>query len=93
MPYNKQGEDGKFQPRYDPDEFVAAVEARDFPTTADVADVVDCPHRTALHHLNQLEGDGRLASRTIGPAKVWRVADDTTPEATSQDTSDVETNC
>lgn len=76
VPYDKQGDDGRFQPTYDPDEFVAAVEALDLPTTSDVADHVECPHRTALHHLNQLEDAGRLASRQVGPAKVWRLPAD-----------------
>lgn len=75
VPYDKQGEDGKFEPTYDPDEFVAAVEALDLPTTSDVAEYVECPHRTALYHLNSLEDDGRVASRTAGSAKLWRPAD------------------
>lgn len=76
VPYDKQGEDGKFEPTYDPDDFVTAVGSLDLPTTSDVADCVECPHRTALHHLNQLEDTGRLVSRKVGPAKVWRVSEE-----------------
>lgn len=77
MPHDKHGDDGKFTATYDPGEFVTAVHALEIPTTADVAERVDCPHRTALHHLNKLEDQGRLSSRKVGPAKVWCVADDT----------------
>jgi len=76
VPYDKQGEDGKFEPTYDPEEFVRAVEALDLPTTSDVADSVDCPHRTALHHLNQLENANRLTSRKAGNAKLWSLSED-----------------
>jgi hypothetical protein len=79
VPHDKHGEDGKFTATYDPDEFVTAVDAPDLPTTADVAERVDCPHRTALHHLNKLEDQDRVSSRKIGPAKVWRVDDEQTP--------------
>jgi DNA-binding transcriptional ArsR family regulator len=73
---DKQGEDGRFESVYDPEEFVDAVGDLDLPATADVADAVEAPHRTALHHLNKLEEAGRLTSRKVGAAKVWDVADD-----------------
>lgn len=95
VPYDKQGEDGKFKPTYDPEEFVDAVADLDLPATADVAEGVECPHRTALHHLNKLEDAGRLTSRSVGAAKVWDVVDDAaateTPAATPEDTHDAHT--
>ena len=73
---DKQGEDGRFKSEYDPEEFVDAVAGAELPSTSDVAEAVECPHRTALHHLNNLEESGRLASRSVGRAKVWSVADE-----------------
>jgi hypothetical protein len=81
VPHDEHGEDGKFKATYDPNEFVTAVAVLELPTTADVAERVDCPHRTALHHLNKLEDQGRLSSRKVGPAKVWRVVDDSNAES------------
>jgi predicted ArsR family transcriptional regulator len=68
-----QGEDGRFKSEYDPEEFIAAVAGVELPTTADIAERVGCAHRTALHHLNNLEESGRLTSRSVGRAKVWSV--------------------
>lgn len=76
MPPDRDDESGKFASTYEPEEFVRALEALDLPTTADVADHVGCAHRTALHHLNALEEEGRVASRTAGRAKLWMLADD-----------------
>lgn len=81
VPYDKTGEDGRFEATFDPEEFLDAVDALDLPTTSDVADTVECAHRTALHHLNELEDAGRLDSRMIGRAKVWRLADDAGPSS------------
>lgn len=69
----KQGEDGRFKSEYDPEEFIDAVTGVELPTTADVAERVGCAHRTALHHLNNLEKHDRLTSRSVGRAKVWAV--------------------
>jgi predicted ArsR family transcriptional regulator len=67
---------GKFAAEYSGEDFVDAVAARDLPTTSDVADAVGCAHRTALHHLNRLEEEGRVDSRMAGRAKLWRVLHD-----------------
>jgi predicted ArsR family transcriptional regulator len=69
-------ETGKFTPTYSPEDFLNALEKLELPTTSEVAGSVDCAHRTALHHLNQLEEDGRVRSRKAGNAKLWMLADD-----------------
>jgi predicted ArsR family transcriptional regulator len=74
--YDKHDEDGQFMPTFTAEDFVEALEELDLPTTADVADHVGCAHRTALHHLNQLEEDGRVGSRTAGRAKLWMFVDE-----------------
>ena len=72
--YDKHDESGKFTPTYTPEDFLDALGELDLPTTRDVADHVGCAHRTALHHLNQLEDEGRVMSREAGRAKLWTLA-------------------
>lgn len=78
--YDKHDDSGKFTPTYTPEDFLEAVGELDLPTTGDVADHVGCAHRTALHHLNQLEDDDRVTSRTAGRAKLWALSDDGSEE-------------
>jgi hypothetical protein len=72
---NLEGNHDHFEQKYPPEDFVAAVEGLELPTTSEVAEYVGCAHRTALHHLNQLEDNGRLTSRMAGRAKIWAVAE------------------
>jgi predicted ArsR family transcriptional regulator len=74
--YDEHDEDGQFTPTYTPEDFVEALETLDLPTTADVADHVGCAHRTALHHLNRLEEEGRVGSRMAGRAKLWMLQEE-----------------
>lgn len=74
--YDKHGDNGRFKPTYDAQEFLDAIKARELPTTGDVAEEVGCAHRTALYHLNQLEADGHITSREAGRAKLWALADE-----------------
>lgn len=76
VPYDRHDDTGKFTPTYTPEDFLEAVEELDLPTTAEVAEHVGCAHRTALHHLNALAADGRVASRTAGRAKLWMLVGD-----------------
>lgn len=76
--HDKTGDDGRFKPTFTPEEFLDAVGERDLPTTSEIADVVGCAHRTALHHLNALEDTGDLDSRMAGRAKLWTMADGVT---------------
>jgi predicted ArsR family transcriptional regulator len=68
----RDAETGKYRASHEPHQFVKAVAREgDLATTADVADRVGCPHRTALMYLNELEEEGRINSTTAGRAKVW----------------------
>jgi len=74
--YDKHDESGKFTPTYTPEDFLDAVGELELPTTAEIADAVGCAHRTALHHLNELEEENHVRSRSAGRAKLWMLADD-----------------
>ena len=85
--YDKTGDDGRFEPTFEREEFLDAVDDLELPTTAEIAESVGCAHRTALHHLNNLEERGDLDSRMIGRAKVWSI-DDTDETASNRRESD-----
>lgn len=74
--YDEHDESGKFTPTYTPEDFLEAIRELNLPTTAEVADHVGCAHRTALHHLNELEESGEVASRQAGRAKLWMLDDE-----------------
>ena len=78
MPYDERDDEtGQFVPTYPPDQFIDALRSLDDePTTREVADHVGCGYRTAYGRLSELENDGRVASRTRGPIKVWSLPED-----------------
>lgn len=78
--HDKHDDSGRFAAEYQPEQFVEAIESADIPTTADIADSVGCAHRTALHHLNALEENGKITSRMVGRAKVWALANENDSE-------------
>ncbi len=64
----------RFQQEYSDRDFLDAVDRLELPTTTDVADELGCVKATAAGRLNALEDDGELAAKTVGQAKVWRLA-------------------
>ena len=78
VPHDKHDESGRFAAEYGPEDFVDAVAGLELASTKDVAEVVGCAHRTALHHLNTLEESGEVTSRMVGRAKVWQINEQST---------------
>lgn len=65
---------GKFAEKYPTTAFLDAL--RDLggaAGTADVANEVGCPQRTAYHRLSQLRDTGQIDSREVGGAMLWVV--------------------
>jgi len=60
---------------YADSDFLAAVRDAELPTTGDVAETVGCSRQTAHKRLRALEDNGQLASKTVGSALVWTIAD------------------
>lgn len=61
--------------------------------TAEVADAVDCPRRTAYDNLEQLVAADRLKTKKVGAhARVWwqPTAEETLPSQTTANTGDLE---
>jgi DNA-binding transcriptional regulator YhcF (GntR family) len=74
--YDRHDDSGRFTPTFTPEDFLDALLVLDLPTTAEVAEQVGCAHRTALHHLNAMEDEGRVRSREAGRAKLWTFTDE-----------------
>lgn len=56
-------------------DFLDAIREQDTPTTGDVAEGVGCSRTTAHKRLTTLEDDGKVESKEVGAALVWRLGD------------------
>ncbi|WP_129116722.1 helix-turn-helix domain-containing protein [Halegenticoccus tardaugens] len=74
MPGADRNDEGKYTDTYDDSAFVAAVQKLDGASTTEVAERIGCDRRTAYLRLKALEEEGRLGSRKIGNALLWRIA-------------------
>lgn len=69
-------ETGKFREKYPDEAFIKAIERKGGAAgTQEVADAVGCPYNTAYSKLRTLEKSGRVSSRKVANARLWRVAD------------------
>jgi predicted transcriptional regulator len=67
---------GQFTAKYPAEDFLEALrELGGAGSTADVADVVGGPTRTAHYNLSKLEDSGEIDSRKVGNARLWTLAD------------------
>jgi hypothetical protein len=68
---------GQFTEKYPASVFLDALhELGGAGGTADVADEVGCPQRTAYHRLSNLRENGQVDSRQVGGAMLWVVEND-----------------
>lgn len=75
MVYTKRDDTGRFTPKYDTQDILDAVRANEPATTTEVADGVGFARQNANYRLRQLEEQGTLRSKKVGPALVWMLAD------------------
>ena len=77
MPYDERNsETGQFVSTYPREAFVDALrEIGGEATTQEVRDRVGCAYQTAYARLKELDGEGRVTSRSIGSTKVWSPAE------------------
>lgn len=78
MPNDERDEStGKFREKYRRETFLKAIETRGGAAgTQEVADEVGCPYNTAYSKLRALENEGRISSRKIANARLWKVSDE-----------------
>jgi hypothetical protein len=70
-------ETGKFTSKHSPEDFVEALDdLGGAGGTTDVAEIVDCPERTAYYHLSNLREEGWITSRSVGASNLWMLADE-----------------
>jgi hypothetical protein len=71
----RNDETGQYTASYPLERFTDALRELDGgATTQEVREAVGCAYRTAHARLSELEADGRVSSRSVGRAKLWRVA-------------------
>jgi len=74
MPKDRDEQTGKYTERYNPENFLSALESLGGSAgTQEVADEVGCAYRTAHAKLTELEEEGKLNSRKVGNAKLWEL--------------------
>jgi len=73
---NRDGETGKYQAGYTPEDALDALDALGgAATTSEVGEQMGCARRTAYNKLDTLESDGRVSSRDGGGARLWLLAE------------------
>ena len=70
-------ETGRYTASYPSERFLDALqELGGEATTQEARERVGCAYRTAHARLTDLEKEGRVTSRAVGRAKLWRLATD-----------------
>lgn len=67
-----KSENGKFLPNYPEEEFLAAVDGG--AATSTIGETVGCNKETARYRLKQLEEQGQVERRRVGPTDLWTLA-------------------
>lgn len=62
---------GRYTEEYDSDDFLRAVEEHEPASTTEVAATVGCVRQNADYRLRQLEAEGKVTSKKVGPSLVW----------------------
>ncbi|MFC6723507.1 winged helix-turn-helix domain-containing protein [Halobium palmae] len=75
MVKERDEESGRYTKSISDDEILAFVGERGGVGTAEVADAFDYKQPSAYRRLKRLEEEGRVASRKVGNAKLWRLAE------------------
>ena len=72
MNENQDEETGQFESKYSDDEFLNALQELDgMGGTSEVAEMVDCPTRTAFNRLDRLAEEGEIDKRKVGGSVAW----------------------
>lgn len=69
-------EGGRWNPQFEDDEFLDAVESLPVAGTQHVSDEVGCSYDLAYRRLKRLEENGRVSSEKVGGSFIWFVTDD-----------------
>lgn len=63
--------DGRYAPRVDDDDLLAAVEEHEPAATSEIADALGVTRQAADYRLRALVDDGLVAKKKIGASLVW----------------------
>jgi predicted transcriptional regulator len=67
----ERNEEGRFTAKYSAEEILAAVHEHAPASTTEVADAVGFARQNANYRLRQLEDEGEVRSKKVGPSLVW----------------------
>ncbi|MUV85329.1 transcriptional regulator [Natronomonas sp. CBA1123] len=70
---DRDEESGKFTETYPPRDFLNALEELNSAGTSEIAESVGCDRRTAYLKLQSLEEEGKVQSRKVGNALLWKL--------------------
>ena len=70
----ERNEEGRFTAKYSAEEILAAVHEHAPASTTEVADAVGFARQNANYRLRQLEDEGEVRSKKVGPSLVWMPA-------------------
>lgn len=74
---NRDEDSGQYTETYPLEDFIAALEALDGSgTTPEITEEVGCKSRTTNDKMHELEDQGRVSSKAVGPAYLWILEDD-----------------
>jgi predicted transcriptional regulator len=69
--YDKRDTTGRYAAKYNEQDILTAVRANEPAGTTEVADEVGFARQNADYRLRQLEKEGKVRSKKVGPALVW----------------------
>lgn len=75
-PYDTRDTTGRFAPKYDEQDILAAVREYEPAATSEVADSVGFARQNADYRLRRLEDEGKVRSKKVGASLVWMLADE-----------------
>ena len=68
---DKRDEQGRFTKKYSTEEILVAVHDHAPASTTEIADAVGFARQNADYRLRQLEKEGEVRSKKVGPSLVW----------------------
>lgn len=75
-PYDARDSTGRFSPKYDEADILAAVRENEPAATSEVADSVGFARQNADYRLRRLADEGRVRSKKVGASLVWMLTDE-----------------
>ncbi|WP_160135332.1 winged helix-turn-helix domain-containing protein [Halococcus salsus] len=73
---DERDEQGQFTKKYSTEEILAAVHEYEPASTTEIANAVGFARQNADYRLRQLQEEGKVRSKKVGPSLVWMATDE-----------------